>query len=62
MPKSHCADVKSQLAMMGEILAYSWASIDHILMVPDVNFMIPTDPDTVMASPRIVEKCSTIVT
>ncbi len=58
MPQLHCADLRSQLAMMGEILAYSWASEDLILMVWDVNFIVSTDWE----APQIYEKHSAIVT
>ncbi len=71
MPQSHFADLRNQLAMMGEILTYSWANVDLILMVLDVKFTIPSDcevPDsfemfkTIVAWPRIFEKHSAIVT
>ncbi len=43
MPQSHSANDTSRLAIMGKILAYSWATINLILMVWNVNFIIFTD-------------------
>ncbi len=58
MPHLHCADLRNQLAMMGEILAYSWAPEDLILMVWDVNFIVGTDWEV----PQIYAKHSAILT